>query len=77
MLRLFAESLLHPCDELGRPSMDWGLLVEGLVKLDAGAPEKTLLATSDGSSAVVVSYADLQRCLAGAYADLYLSEGRE
>ena len=50
--------------------MDWSHTVEALNKLDAGVPEKLILMSRDEASMLVVTYADIKRCLEGALNDL-------
>lgn len=50
--------------------MDLGHVVSALNKLDAGDEEKIVLASRDGKSMLVVSYADVARCLDTAFSEL-------
>ena len=50
--------------------MDLGHVVTALNKLDAADEEKIVLASRDGKSMMVVSYADVARCLESAYHEL-------
>ncbi len=50
--------------------MDLGHVVTSLNKLDTGNEEKIVLASRNGKSIMVVSYADVGRCLENAYAEL-------
>lgn len=50
--------------------MDMGHVVMALNKLDAADEEKIVLASRDGKSMMVVSYADVARCLDSAYHEL-------
>lgn len=50
--------------------MDLGHVVSALNKLDTGDEEKVVLASRDGKSLMVVSYADIARCLDSAYGEL-------
>ena len=70
LLKLFRDFVFHQCDEGGAPLLDWGVVAEALNKLDAGVPEKVLLMSRDEMSMLVVSYADLRRCVEGCYAEL-------
>ena len=67
LLKLFRDFLFHQVDEEGAPLADWGLVAEALNKVDAGVPEKVLLMSRDEASMLVVSYADVRRCLASCY----------
>lgn len=70
LLKLFRDFVFHQTTEDGKPSMDWGHIVESLNKLDAGVPEKVTLLSRDEQSLLVASYKDLKRCLEGTYAEL-------
>lgn len=50
--------------------MDLGHVITALNKLDAADEEKIVLASRDGKSLMVVSYADVARCLENAFAEL-------
>ena len=50
--------------------MDLGHVVTALNKLDAADEEKIVLASRDGKSLMVVSYADVSRCLESAFHEL-------
>jgi len=50
--------------------MDLGHVVMALNKLDAAAEEKIVLASRDGKQLMVVSYADVARCLENAFSEL-------
>lgn len=70
LLKLFRDFVFHQVDELGNPVNDWGLVVEAINKADAGLEEKIIMLSRDGKSMLVVSYADVQRCLVMAYDEL-------
>jgi PAB-dependent poly(A)-specific ribonuclease subunit 3 len=70
LLQLFRDFAFHQVDSAGRPVVDWGWVVEALNKADAGAGERVLLLSRDGASMLVVSYADVRRCLAASYDQL-------
>ncbi len=51
--------------------MCWNAIdLYSLAQLDAGIPEKIQLVSRDGENVLVVSYADLRRCVDGAFAEL-------
>ena len=50
--------------------MDLGHVVTALNKLDTRDEEKIVLASRDGKSIMVVSFADVAHCLENAYAEL-------
>jgi PAB-dependent poly(A)-specific ribonuclease subunit 3 len=62
--------VFHQADGAGYPVMDLGHVVTALNKLDAADEEKIVLASRDGKSMMVVSYADVARCLESAYLEL-------
>ena len=70
LLKLFRDFVFHQCTEEGAPVLDWGHVVEALNKLDAGVPEKVMLMSRDESSMLVVSYADIKRCIENTFSDL-------
>eukprot|EP00884_Botryococcus_braunii_P003472 jgi/Botrbrau1/13125/Bobra.0187s0082.1 len=70
LLKLFHEFVFHQVSESGAPVIDWSHMVECLNKLDAGLPEQVVLMSTDESAMLVVSYADLKRCLDVAFRDL-------
>ncbi len=47
--------------------LEWGHMVECLNKVDAGVSEQLLLLSRDEGSMLVVTYADVARCLSAAY----------
>jgi PAB-dependent poly(A)-specific ribonuclease subunit 3 len=53
--------------------MDLGHVVTALNKLDAADEEKIVLSSRDGKSMMVVSFADVARCLNSAYHELCAS----
>jgi len=70
VLTLFRDYVFHQADGTGKPVMDLGHVVTALNKLDAADEEKIVLSSRDGKSLMVVSYADVARCLNSAYHDL-------
>lgn len=70
VLTLFRDFVFHQADAAGNPIMDLGHVVTALNKLDAADPEKIVLASRDGKSMLVVSYADVARCLESAFNEL-------
>ena len=67
LLKLFRDFVFHQVDDQGNPVNDWGMVVEAINKADAGIEEKIMLLSRDETSMLVVTYADIQRCLAVAY----------
>jgi PAB-dependent poly(A)-specific ribonuclease subunit 3 len=70
VLTLFRDFVFHQADEMGNPVMDLGHVVTALNKLDAADPEHIVLVSRDGKSMLVVTYADVARCLESAYIEL-------
>jgi len=70
ILKLFRDFVFHQADGNGRPVMDLGHVVTALNKLDAADEEKIVLVSRDGRNVLVVSYADVARCLENAYGEL-------
>jgi len=70
VLTLFRDYVFHQADGAGNPVMDLGHVVTALNKVDAADEEKIVLSSRDGKSMMVVSFADVARCLDSAYQDL-------
>ena len=70
VLSLFSDYVFHQADGAGNPVLDLGHVVTALNKLDAADEEKIVLASRDGKSLMVVSYADVARCLESAFMEL-------
>jgi hypothetical protein len=64
-------SLVLKVGEGGNPVIDFGHIVSTLNKLDAADDEKVLLTSRDEKSLLVVSFADVKRCLEQAFQELY------
>jgi PAB-dependent poly(A)-specific ribonuclease subunit 3 len=62
--------VFHQADGAGYPVMDLGHVMTALNKLDAADDEKIVLASRDGKSIMVVSYADVARSLENAFQEL-------
>jgi PAB-dependent poly(A)-specific ribonuclease subunit 3 len=62
--------VFHQADGGGYPVMDLGHVVTALNKLDAADEERIVLASRDGKSLMVVSYAEISRCLENAFQEL-------
>ena len=62
--------VFHQADGAGNPVMDMGHVVMALNKLDAADEERIVLTSRDGKSMMVVSFADVARCLESAYHEL-------
>ncbi|XP_013412688.1 PAN2-PAN3 deadenylation complex subunit pan3 isoform X1 [Lingula anatina] len=70
MLKLFRDFLFHQVDENSQPWIDLAHVVQCLNKLDAGVPEKICLMSRDEQSVIVVTYAELKRCVESAFNEL-------
>lgn len=70
VLTLFRDYVFHQADGAGNPVMDLGHVMTTLNKLDAAEEEKIVLSSRDGKSLMVVTYADVARCLESAYHEL-------
>jgi PAB-dependent poly(A)-specific ribonuclease subunit 3 len=77
ILKLFRDYVFHQVLDDGTPVLDFGHIVSALNKLDAGDDERILLTSRDDKSMLVVSYADVKRCLEQAFQELYMqSQGQ-
>jgi PAB-dependent poly(A)-specific ribonuclease subunit 3 len=70
LLKLFRDFVFHQIDEHGNPTNDWGVVMDAINKADAGVNEKIMLLSRDETSMLVVSYADIKRCLVAAYEEI-------
>eukprot|EP00890_Picochlorum_soloecismus_P005254 jgi/Picsp_1/572/NSC_00569-R1_pan3 polya specific ribonuclease subunit homolog ( cerevisiae) len=70
LLKLFRDFIFHQVDEQGLPMNDWGVIIDAINKADSGIEEKIMLLSRDEASMLVVSYADIKRCLISAYAEI-------
>jgi|TARA_B110000208_G_C11456073_1_gene316495 PAB-dependent poly(A)-specific ribonuclease subunit 3 len=63
VLSLFRSFVFHQTGEEGRPALEFGHVVESLAKLDVRSDEEIVLSTPDQKSLIIVTYADVARCL--------------
>jgi len=70
VLKLFRDYVFHQTQGEGAPAVDAGHIMTALNKLDAGDPEKIVLCSRDNKDLLVVSFADVKRCLEAAFVDL-------
>eukprot|EP00879_Flechtneria_rotunda_P012154 GHRR01012694.1.p1 GENE.GHRR01012694.1~~GHRR01012694.1.p1 ORF type:complete len:873 (+),score=416.93 GHRR01012694.1:315-2933(+) len=70
LLALFKDFVFHQGELDGGRVLDWGHIIENLNKLDAGINEQVLLQSRDERSLLVVSYADIKRCIETAIVEL-------
>ncbi|KAF0727110.1 hypothetical protein Ae201684_014846 [Aphanomyces euteiches] len=76
LLQLFRDYVFHQVDEMNRPVVDFGHVVDCLNKLDSASPEKILLSSRDGQSILVASYAEVHRCVQQTFSDLLTAAQR-
>mmetsp|Transcript_13198 Transcript_13198/g.24478 ORF Transcript_13198/g.24478 Transcript_13198/m.24478 type:complete len:550 (+) Transcript_13198:246-1895(+) len=70
ILKLFRNYVFHQTDDTGQPWLDIGHIHTCLNKLDTGSMEKILLTSPDGRSILVVTFADVRKCLEDAFQEL-------
>jgi len=70
LLKLFRDFIFHQVDDQGLPINDWGIIIDSINKADSGIDEKIMLLSRDEASMLVVSYADIKRCLVSAYEEI-------
>jgi PAB-dependent poly(A)-specific ribonuclease subunit 3 len=70
LLKLFRDFIFHQVDDQGLPINDWGIIIDAINKADSGIDEKIMLLSRDEASMLVVSYADIKRCLVSAYEEI-------
>lgn len=63
LLKLFRDYLFHQRNEDGTPWLEMGHIVSTLNKLDIGTQEKICLTSRDEQNILIVSFAELKRCL--------------
>jgi len=61
----------------GAALLSWGHMIEALNKLDVGSPEKIVLLSRNEADMLVVSYADMKRCLESCFAEVLASAGTD
>ena len=71
MLKLFRDWLFHQVNETGKPVLDVGHVMAGLLKMDAGVEsERALLSSRDGTAFMGVTFSYLRTMLNKSYAEL-------
>ena len=70
ILKLFRDYVFHQSLSDGTPVLDCGHIVSVLNKLDAGDLEEIILSSRNGKDLLVVSYADIRRCLENSFLEL-------
>jgi hypothetical protein len=75
ILKLFRDYVFHQNDASDpngsvKPVLEVGHIISSLNKLDAGSTEQMILCSRDNKDLIIVSFADVKRCLEKAIADL-------
>ncbi|GBG31582.1 PAB-dependent polyA-specific ribonuclease subunit PAN3 [Hondaea fermentalgiana] len=71
IIKLFRDYVFHQTTDDGKPWLDIGHIVTCLQKLDVGSMEKILLNSRDGRSILMVTYADVRKCIDEAFVELH------
>ncbi|KAJ3370270.1 PAB-dependent poly(A)-specific ribonuclease subunit 3 [Allomyces arbusculus] len=74
LIKLFRDYVFHPVDAHGQPILDVGHVVTCLNKLDAGVPELVMLSSRDERNCLIVSYAELKRCVEDTFQELVAAQ---
>jgi PAB-dependent poly(A)-specific ribonuclease subunit 3 len=69
-LKLFRDYVFHQVDAEGRPVVDLGHMITCMNKLDAGVEEKIRLVSRDDQTVFIVTYKEVNKLFAKAFADL-------
>ncbi|KAJ2788941.1 PAB-dependent poly(A)-specific ribonuclease subunit 3 [Coemansia guatemalensis] len=70
LIKLFRDYVFHTVDSNGKPVADMAHVIGNLNRLDAGSHDKVMLMSRDEKSCLVVSYAEIKRCIEDAYQEL-------
>ena len=70
VLKLFRDFLFHQRLPDNSPVLECGHVISSLNKVDAGDDEEILLSSRDGKDVLVVTYADISRCLENSFVEL-------
>ena len=70
VLKLFRDMVFHGVDEHGHAVLDMSHVLMHLNKLDAGSEERFMLMSRDEQTCLLVSYADVRRCIEASLAEL-------
>lgn len=77
LLKLFRDYVFHQTHaDSGAPILDSGHVITALNKLDCGDPERILLSSRDNKDLLIVSFADVKRCLDAAFEELSVEADR-
>ncbi|KAF7457520.1 Ser/Thr protein kinase [Cryptosporidium felis] len=68
--KLFREYLFQQTDSQGRPVIDMGHILDSLAKVDVGTSETITLMSSDGSSIILVSFADIKQSIEKSFCEI-------
>lgn len=68
--KLFREYLFQQTDNQGRPVIDMGHILDSLAKVDVGTSETITLMSSDGSSILLVSFADIKHSIEKSFCEI-------
>ncbi|KAH8740274.1 hypothetical protein FG386_001549 [Cryptosporidium ryanae] len=71
--KLFREYLFQQTDNQGRPVVDMGHILDSLAKVDVGTTETVTLMSSDGSSILLVSFADIKHSIEKSFCEIIAS----
>jgi PAB-dependent poly(A)-specific ribonuclease subunit 3 len=70
ILKLFRNYVFHQRGRQGEPVIDFGHIMECMMKLDTGDTEKILLTSPDGKSIMVATYFDIRQMLNDSFIEL-------
>ncbi|PIA18761.1 hypothetical protein COEREDRAFT_79746 [Coemansia reversa NRRL 1564] len=70
LIKLFRDYVFHMVDGNGKPVADMAHVIGNLNKLDAGSHDKVMLMSRDEKSCLIVSYAEIKRCVEDTYQEL-------
>jgi len=70
LLKLFRDYIFHQNKEDGSPFVDLGHIISTLNKLDAGSKEKLCLSSRDGQNVIIVTFAELKKCIENSFQQL-------
>lgn len=71
LLKLFRDYIFHQNKEDGLPFVDLGHIISTLNKLDAGSKEKICLSSRDGQNVIIVTFAELKKCIENSFQQLF------
>lgn len=70
LLKLFRDYIFHQNKDDGLPFVDLGHIISTLNKLDAGSKEKICLSSRDGQNVIIVTFAELKKCIENSFQQL-------